>query len=315
MITPSHDTRVGLRRPTTRRATTSGSSRSSSSVPARGLLIAGPARVPRMKPIVGSALDTYLARGQVCGRPGARRAVPPLGSPPPALHEAMRYTLLLPGKRLRGILVLASSELPKGRPDDAMPLACAVEMVHASSLILDDLPAWTTRRCGAASRRSIAVGEANAILAAVALAECRLRVDPAGAGAARTARARPRRRALSEAIGAVGLIGGQVADLRRPGSSSTSRRSSTSTATRPALSSSPRPSCGARGGGRQRAATSKRCGATRRTSVSRSRSPTTCSTTAAIPSTTGKDAGLDRDTARRSSTCAASTARAGSRTS
>ena len=86
------------------------------------------------------------------------------------LHEAMRTSLLSPGKRLRGIVVLTTCDLLRGSRSTAMPLAAAVEMVHAASLILDDLPSMddaTLRRGLPAVHREF--GEANAILTAVAL--------------------------------------------------------------------------------------------------------------------------------------------------
>jgi geranylgeranyl pyrophosphate synthase len=145
------------------------------------------------------------------------RAVPPLGTPPPVLHEAMRYALLAPGKRLRGAVVLACCELLRGEAEDALPLACAVEMVHAASLVLDDLPCMdnaTLRRGRPAVHR--ALGEANAILAAIAL------LNAAFEAIARAERLRPAIRAemasrLARAIGAEGLVGGQVADLAATG--------------------------------------------------------------------------------------------------
>jgi geranylgeranyl diphosphate synthase type II len=60
---------------------------------------------------------------------------------PPQLREAVRYSLLAPGKRLRPMLVLLAAETCGGLIEAAMPAACAVEMVHAYSLIHDDLPA------------------------------------------------------------------------------------------------------------------------------------------------------------------------------
>src|SRR5262245_29821029 len=128
------------------------------------------ARVRRMKPIAGADLYAYLTREARLIDEALAAAVPPLGAPPPALHDAMRYTLLLPGKRLRGIVVVAACELLRGRREDALPLACAVEMVHTSSLILDDLPSMdnATLRRGKPTLHSVA-GEANAVLAAVGL--------------------------------------------------------------------------------------------------------------------------------------------------
>ncbi|MCE9532167.1 MAG: polyprenyl synthetase family protein, partial [Planctomycetes bacterium] len=60
---------------------------------------------------------------------------------PEVLNEAMAYSLLAPGKRLRPILVLLACQAAGGTDDKAIPAACAVEMVHAYSLIHDDLPA------------------------------------------------------------------------------------------------------------------------------------------------------------------------------
>ena len=66
--------------------------------------------------------------------------VPPLGTQPATLHEAMRYTLLAPGKRVRGALLLAVVELLRGDSKAAVDIAAAIEMLHAASLVLDDLP-------------------------------------------------------------------------------------------------------------------------------------------------------------------------------
>jgi geranylgeranyl diphosphate synthase type II len=170
-----------------------------------------------MRPTAGSALDAYLAAGREAIDAALGQAVPPLGSPPPSLHEGMRYTLLLPGKRLRGILVLASCELLKGRVEDALPLACAVEMVHASSLILDDLPSMddATLRRGKPTLHKL-VGEANAILASVGLLNAAFATIQEAPGLNDRGRVRATTR-LAEAIGVAGLIGGQVADLEATG--------------------------------------------------------------------------------------------------
>ena len=57
------------------------------------------------------------------------------------LSQAMRYSLLAGGKRLRGILCLAACDMAGGDPETALPFAMAIEMIHAYSLIHDDLPA------------------------------------------------------------------------------------------------------------------------------------------------------------------------------
>ena len=87
-----------------------------------------------------------------------------------ALREAMRYTLLGAGKRLRGILCLATCDLLRGDDGPALDAACALEMLHAMSLIHDDLPAMdnaSTRRGEPANH--VVHGEALAILAGDAL--------------------------------------------------------------------------------------------------------------------------------------------------
>jgi geranylgeranyl diphosphate synthase type II len=167
---------------------------------------------------VATDLTAFLRAGRASIEDALDQAVPPLGTAPALLHEAMRHTLLLPGKRIRGILVLAACDLFKGDREDAMPLACAVEMVHAASLILDDLPCMdnaTLRRGKPVLHR--VVGEANAILAAVAL------LNAAFGWIAGATRLRERTRAeaasrLAAAIGSDGLVGGQVADLEATGS-------------------------------------------------------------------------------------------------
>jgi geranylgeranyl diphosphate synthase type II len=84
---------------------------------------------------------------------------------PERIYEAMRYSLLGSGKRLRPILCLASCELAGGTVAMALPTACALEMVHTMSLIHDDLPAMDNDdyRRGRLTNHKI-YGEAIAIL-------------------------------------------------------------------------------------------------------------------------------------------------------
>jgi len=164
-----------------------------------------------------SRLLSYLEEGRARIEDALDRQLPPLGSRPAALHEAMRYTLLAPGKRLRGVVVLATSEMLRGAPEPAVDLACAVEMVHAASLILDDLPCMDD----ASLRRGRAVvhevsGEANAILAAVGLLNAAFAAIGSAAGIKDKLRRRLIER-LTHAIGGSGLIGGQVVDLEATG--------------------------------------------------------------------------------------------------
>ena len=89
---------------------------------------------------------------------------------PDRILEAMTYSLMAGGKRLRPVLCLAATEAAGGDPEDAMPAACALEMIHTYSLIHDDLPAMDDD----AMRRGkptchMAFDEATAILAGDAL--------------------------------------------------------------------------------------------------------------------------------------------------
>jgi farnesyl diphosphate synthase len=138
---------------------------------------------------------------------------------PSELAEAMRYTALLPGKRLRPYLVVRSAELCGAEGEVALPAAVAVECVHAFSLIHDDLPAMDDddlRRGRPTNHRVF--GEAVAILAGDALLA---RAFEIVAGCDLPAERRVMLvRGLAEAVGWAGMIGGQSADVlgerRRP---------------------------------------------------------------------------------------------------
>ena len=170
-----------------------------------------------LRDLVAAKGPRALARSRTAVEEALAQAVPPLGSSPSSLHEAMRYTLLLPGKRLRGILVLACCDLLKGRSEDALPLASAIELTHASSLILDDLPSMDNAalRRGKPTLHKV-VGEAQAILAAVGLLNAAFALIQEAPALNDRAKVRATTR-LAEAIGGGGLIGGQVADLEATG--------------------------------------------------------------------------------------------------
>lgn len=67
--------------------------------------------------------------------------LPPVGTLPAVLHEAIRYSLLAGGKRIRPILTIAAAEAIGSLPGSLLPVACAFEFIHTYSLIHDDLPA------------------------------------------------------------------------------------------------------------------------------------------------------------------------------
>src|SRR3954469_20129273 len=103
--------------------------------------------------------------------PGLRTGLASISAAaPPALAEAMGYSLLAPGKRLRPLLVVLACEAAGGGPDRALPAACAGELVHTYSLVHDDLPAMDDddlRRGLPTCHKTF--GEALAILAGDAL--------------------------------------------------------------------------------------------------------------------------------------------------
>ncbi|HEY0868463.1 MAG TPA: farnesyl diphosphate synthase [Fimbriimonas sp.] len=138
--------------------------------------------------------------------------LPPAAQMPAPLHEAMRYSCLAPGKRLRPALCLAAAEAVGGREADALDAACAIEMVHCFSLIHDDLPAIDNDDL----RRGIPTchvryGEATAILAGDALFALAFDVlANARASAERRIRAIA---ALTRAAGSDGLVGGETTDI------------------------------------------------------------------------------------------------------
>lgn len=136
------------------------------------------------------------------------------------LLEAMRYSLLDGGKRIRPLLVLEFCRLCGGEPKTALPFACALEMVHTYSLIHDDLPCMDNddMRRGRPSNHK-AFGEDLALLAGDALLtlafETMLSPETiVQAGAERAAEAAGR---LASAAGAHGMVGGQVIDLASEG--------------------------------------------------------------------------------------------------
>jgi geranylgeranyl diphosphate synthase, type II len=137
---------------------------------------------------------------------------------PEKIYDAMRYSLLAGGKRLRPILCLATCELTGGTIDMAMPTACALEMIHTMSLIHDDLPAMDNDdyRRGKLTNHKV-YGEDIAILAGdglLAYAFEYLAVHTRGVAPERLLKVVAR---LGNAVAATGLVGGQVVDLESEG--------------------------------------------------------------------------------------------------
>ncbi|HYG64634.1 MAG TPA: polyprenyl synthetase family protein [Thermoanaerobaculia bacterium] len=135
---------------------------------------------------------------------------------PEAVHRAMHYALTSPGKRVRPVLTLAVAGMFGVRAEPVLDLACGVEMVHACSLVLDDLPSMddaNLRRGRPTVHR--AFGENVALLAALGLLNRAYALVAEGAHrlALRRYTAEDMIHHLAAAIGSEGLIGGQALDL------------------------------------------------------------------------------------------------------
>jgi len=115
-------------------------------------------------------LKPYLERRRQMVEEALRAALPEEEGPEARVVESMRYSLFAGGKRLRPILSLAAAEAVGGEPEDAVPVGCALEMIHTYSLIHDDLPAMDDDdlRRGKPTNHKV-FGEAIAILAGDAL--------------------------------------------------------------------------------------------------------------------------------------------------
>jgi geranylgeranyl diphosphate synthase type II len=161
-------------------------------------------------------LNDYLrTRRTVIDRALNRYLRGPRGKPQ-TIWGAVRYGIFPGGKRLRPILALAAGELFRGNQKDVLPFACAVEMVHAYSLIHDDLPALDNDdvRRGAPSAHK-AFGEGMALLAGDALLTAAFHVisSPQVAQSLRPDLVLELIHELAHAAGVSGLVGGQAFDL------------------------------------------------------------------------------------------------------
>lgn len=131
---------------------------------------------------------------------------------PQNLRDAVEYSLLAGGKRLRPVLVLLANELCGGSDELALPAACAIEMIHTYSLIHDDLPSMDNddfRRGRPTSHKVF--GEALAILAGDCLLTQAFEV--LAAAPVDPARRIELVRVLAAAAGGSGMVGGQILDL------------------------------------------------------------------------------------------------------
>ena len=143
--------------------------------------------------------------------------LPPMPQCPQVVYDAMAYSLLAGGKRLRPILCLASADAVGGDRTMALPAACAIELIHTYSLIHDDLPAMDndTMRRGRPTLHVVA-GEGMAILAGDGLltqAFHHLASEPRSTDPNVVARKLSVIQLIAGAAGPAGMVGGQAIDL------------------------------------------------------------------------------------------------------
>ena len=173
-----------------------------------------------------STLTTFLVDARAHVEAGLERFLPGPPECPALLSEAMRYSLLGGGKRLRPVLALAAADAVARRTGDAalelaLPAACAVEFIHTYSLIHDDLPAMDND-CLRRGRPTVhtVYGDGIAILAGDGLqaeAFALLAREPQTLDPAVVSRKLAALRVVATAAGAAGMVGGQAVDLQAAG--------------------------------------------------------------------------------------------------
>ena len=162
--------------------------------------------------------DHYLRERAALVERALAECVAESNGPASRLFEAMRYSLMAGGKRLRPVLAMAACEAVGGAIDAAMGLACAIEMIHTYSLVHDDLPCMDDDdlRRGRPTNHKV-FGEAIATLAGDGLLTDAFKVlARSAASAPRTLPAQALLETiveLADAAGSAGMVGGQVIDL------------------------------------------------------------------------------------------------------
>ncbi len=165
-------------------------------------------------PVIDVDLPNYLITQGRLVDDALERCLPPETQHPTIIHQAMRYCVFAGGKRLRPILVLAGTEACGGDQRMALPVGCAVELIHTYSLIHDDLPAMDnsdTRRGRPTCH--VIFGEAIAVLTGDALHALAFALIARAAAAVGADRTLEVSREIATAIGTAGMVGGQVLDL------------------------------------------------------------------------------------------------------
>ena len=157
-----------------------------------------------MLAIYAEEAETYL-----------EKIVPSLDTPQKSIYEAMRYSLLAGGKRIRPVLALAMGEILGADREVILPFACALEMIHTYSLVHDDLPAMDNDEYRRGRKTThVVYGEGMAILAGDGLLnyafETALKAFDVEPGNPYIGKAM---QVLAKKAGIYGMIGGQTADI------------------------------------------------------------------------------------------------------
>ena len=168
----------------------------------------------------GLSASQYLSEGKKLIDERMLSFLPQGKAYPESIHEAMHYSLLAGGKRLRPVLVMAAAEAVGGDRNTILPFAIAAELIHTYTLIHDDLPALDNDdlRRGKPTNHKV-FGEAIAILAGDALLTQAFIIMTRAAGM-ETVPPECILKATHEmagALGSTGMIGGQVVDLESEG--------------------------------------------------------------------------------------------------
>lgn len=165
-------------------------------------------------------LKPYLALKRARIEEALDRFLPAATARPGTLHDSVRYSVLAPGKRLRPTLVIAGAEAIAGLDQDdvVMPTACALECIHAFSLIHDDLPCMDNDdyRRGRLTNHKV-YGDAMALLAGDALMVFAFQLIADNVSTAPADRVLTALRLISVATGSWGMVGGQVVDMESQG--------------------------------------------------------------------------------------------------
>ncbi|MCH5286257.1 MAG: polyprenyl synthetase family protein [Christensenellaceae bacterium] len=166
-------------------------------------------------------MKTYAAY-QAMVEEALPRQLASLGSIPEPLHQAMAYSLEAGGKRLRPVLLLAACDMAGGSLEEAMPFACALEMIHTYSLIHDDLPAMDNDdlRRGRPTNHKV-FGEAMAILAGDGLLSAAGELMLSAAVRMDDQRGVRAAEAILRRAGVTGMVAGQTMDVTGEGSEPT----------------------------------------------------------------------------------------------